>query len=193
MPVLFSDTKFVLICYSRHEDGCKSLPCEGVRITAAVSFSSVQFSRSVAQSCPTLCDSMNRNSQSSLKLTSIESMMPSSHLILSHPLLLLPPIPPSITVFSNESTLHMRWPKYWSFSFSIILSKEIPGLISFRKDCLDLLAVQGTLKSLLQHHSSKASIFWRSAFFTMSCSLQINENNKENECQGPPTLKKQKH
>ena len=94
MPVLFSDTKFVLICYSRHEDGCKSLPCEGVRITAAVSFSSVQFSRSVAQSCPTLCDSMNRNSQSSLKLTSIESMMPSSHLILCRPLLLLPPIPP---------------------------------------------------------------------------------------------------
>ena len=97
-------------------------------------------------------------SRSSLRLTSIESVMPSSHLILCRPLLLLPPIPPSITVFSNESTLHMRWPKYWSFSFSIIPSKEHPGLISFRMDWLDLLAVQGTLKSLLQHHSSKASI-----------------------------------
>ena len=93
--------------------------------------------------------------------------MPSSHLILCHPLLLLPPIPPSIRVFSNESTLHVRWPKYWSFSFSIIHSKEIPGLISFRMDWLDLLAVQGTLKSLLQHHSSKASILQRSAFFTV--------------------------
>ena len=91
------------------------------------------------------------NSQSSLKLTSIESVMPSSHLIPCHPLLFLPPIPPSIRVFSNESTLRMRWPKYWSFSFSIIPSKEIPGLISFKIDWLDLLAVQGTLKSLLQH------------------------------------------
>ena len=107
------------------------------------------------------------NSQSSLKLTSIESVMPSSHLILWRPLLLLPLIPPSIRVFSNESTLHMRWPKYWSFSFSIIPSKEIPGLISFRMDGLDLLAVQGTLKSLLQHHSSKASIVQCSAFFTV--------------------------
>ena len=98
------------------------------------------------------------NSRSSLRLKSIESVMPSSHLILCRPLLLLPPIPPSIRGFSNESTLHMRWPKYWSFSFSIIPSKEIPGLISFRMDWLDLLAVQGTLKSLLQHHSSKASI-----------------------------------
>ena len=97
--------------------------------------------------------------QSSLRLTSIESVMPSSHLILGHPLLFLPPIPPSIRVFSNESTLRMRWPKYWSFSFSIIPSKEIPGLISFRMDWLDLLAVQGTLKSLLQHHSSKHQFF----------------------------------
>ena len=97
--------------------------------------------------------------------------MPSSHLILCHPLLLLPPLPPSIRVFSNESTLCMRWPKYWSFfSFSIIPSKEIPGLISFRMDWLDLLAVQGTLKSLLQHHSSKASILQRSAFFTVQLS-----------------------
>ena len=98
------------------------------------------------------------NSQISLKFWSIKSVMPSSHLILCHPLLLLPPIPPSIRVFSSELTLCMRWPKYWSFSFSIIPSKEIPGLISFRMDCLDLLAVQGTLKNLLQHHSSKASI-----------------------------------
>ena len=96
--------------------------------------------------------------------------MPSNHLILCCPLLLMPPIPPSIRVFSNESTLHMRWPKYWSFSFSISPSKEIPGLISFRMDWLDLLAVQGTLKSLLQHHSSKASILWRSAFFTVQLS-----------------------
>ena len=107
------------------------------------------------------------NSQSSLRLTSIESVMQSSHLTLCRPLLLLPPIPPSIRVFSNESTLCMRGPKYWSFSFSIIPSKEIPGLISFRMDWLDLLAVQGTLKSLLQHHSSKASILQCSAFFTV--------------------------
>ena len=98
------------------------------------------------------------NSRSSLRLMSIESVMPSSHLILCHPLLLPPPIPPSITVFSNESTLCMKWPKYWSFSFSIIPSKEISGLISFRMDWLDLLAVQRTLKSLFQHQSSKASI-----------------------------------
>ena len=96
--------------------------------------------------------------------------MPSSHLILCCPLLLLPPIPPSIRVFSKESTLHMRWPKYWSFSFSIIPSKVHPGLISFRMDWLDLLAVQGTLKSLLQHHSSKASILWCSPFFTAQLS-----------------------
>ena len=98
------------------------------------------------------------NSRSSLRLTSIESVMPSSHLILCRPLLLLPLIPPSIRVFPNESTLCMRWPKYWSFSFRIIPSKEHPGLISFRMDWLDLLAVQGTLKSVLQHHSSRASI-----------------------------------
>ena len=107
------------------------------------------------------------NSRSSLRLTSIELVMPSSHLILCRPLFLLPPIPPSIRVFYNESTLHMRWPKYWSFSFSISPSNEHPGLISFRMDRLDLLAVQGTLKSLLQHHSSKASILRCSAFFTV--------------------------
>ena len=110
------------------------------------------------------------SSQSSLKFTSIESVMPSSHLILCHSLLLLPPIPPSIGVFSNESTLCRRWPKYWSFSFSIIPSKEHPGLISFRMDWLDLLAVQATLRSLLQHHSSKALILWRSVFFTVQLS-----------------------
>ena len=110
------------------------------------------------------------NSWSSLRVISIESVMPSSHLILGRPLLLLPPIPPSIRVFSNGSTLYMRWPKYWSFSFSIISSKEIPGLISFRMNWLDLLAVQGTLKSLLQHHSSKASILQRSAFIIVQLS-----------------------
>ena len=141
-------------------------------------FSSVQFS-SVIQSCPTLCNPMNRSMpglpvhhqlQEFTRLTSIESVMPSSHLILCCSLLLLPPIPPSIRVFSNESTLRLRWPKYWSFSFTISPSKEIPGLISFRMDWLDLLAVQGTLKNLLQHHSSKASILWHSAFFTVQLS-----------------------
>ena len=132
-----------------------------------------------AQSCPTHCDPMNRSTpglpvhhqlQGSLTLTSIESVTPSSNFILCRSLLLLPPIPPSIRVFSNESALHMTWPKYWSFSFSIIPSKEIPGLISLRIDWLDLLAVQGTLKSLLQHHSSKASILRRSDFFTVQLS-----------------------
>ena len=110
------------------------------------------------------------NSRSSLKLMSIRSVMPSSHLILCRPLLLLPPIPPSIKVFSNESNLRVRWPKYRSFSFSISPSNEHPGLISFRMDWLDLLAVQGILKSLLQHHSSKASILWCSAFFAVQLS-----------------------
>ena len=147
-------------------------------------FSSVQFSRSV------MSDSLrphelqhtrppvHHNSRSSLRLMSIESVMPSSHLILCLSLLLLPPIPPSITVFSNESTLSMRWPKYWSFSFSIIPSKEIPGLISFRMDWLDLHAVQGTLKSLLQHHSSKASILQHSAFFTVQLSYPYMTTGK---------------
>ena len=109
---------------------------------------------------------------------SIELVMPSNHLILCHPLPLLPPIPPSIRVFSNESTLRMRWPKYWSFSFSISPSNEYPGLISFRMDWLDLLAVQGTLKSLLQHHSSKASILRRSAFFTVQLSHPYTTTGK---------------
>ena len=110
------------------------------------------------------------NSRSSPKPTSIESVMPSSHLILCRPLFLLPPIPPSIRVFSNESALCIRWPKYWSFSFNISPSNDYSGLISFRMDWLDLRAVQGTLKSLLQHHSSKASILWYSAFFIVQLS-----------------------
>jgi len=139
---------------------------------------SVQFS-SVAQSCLTLCDPMNCSTPGLpvhhqlpefTQHTSIRSVMPSSHLILCRPLFLLPPIPPSIRLFSSESTLCIRWPKYWSFSFSIIPSKEHPGPISFRMDWLDLLAVYGTLKSLLQHHNSKASILWHSAFFTVQLS-----------------------
>ena len=127
---------------------------------------------SVAQSCPTLCDPMDCSTpgfpvhyQLPSKLTSIESVMPSSHLILCPPLFLLPSVFPSIRGFSNESVLRIRWPKYWGFSFSIRPSSEYSGLISFRMDWLDLLAVQGTLKSLLQHHSSKAPIIQHSAFF----------------------------
>ena len=142
-------------------------------------FSSVQFS-SVTQSCLTLCDPMDctpgltvhhqlsiTNPWSSLKLMSMELVMPSNQLILRCPLLLLPSIFPSIRVFSNESALCIRWPKYWSFSFNISPSNEHPGLISFTMDWLDLLAVQGTLKSLFQHHSTKASILWCSALFTV--------------------------
>ena len=117
-------------------------------------------------------------SWSSLKLMFIESVMLSSLLILCRPLFLLPPIPPSIRVFPSESTLCVRWPKYWSFSFNISPSKEYPGLISFRRDWLDLLAVQGTLKSLLQHHSSKPSIHWCSAFFTVQLSHPYMTNGK---------------
>ena len=144
----------------------------------------VQFS-SVTQSCPTLCDSMNRSTPDfpvHHKLPeftqihvhqvgdAIQLVMPSSHLILCRPLLLLHPIPPSIRVFSNESALHMRWPKYWSFSFSISPSNEHPGLISFRMDWLDLLAVQGTFKSLLQHHSSKKHQFFGAQLSSQSSS-----------------------
>ena len=117
------------------------------------------------------------NSWSSPKLMCIELVMSSSHLILCRPLLLLPPILPSLKVFSNESTLHMRWPKYWSFSFNISPSNEYPGPISFRMDWLDLLAVPRTLKSLLQHHSSKASILWHSAFFTVQLSHPYWKNH----------------
>ena len=146
---------------------------------ARAHFMQVQFS-SVAQLCPTLCNPMNHSTPGLpvhhqlpefTQLTSIELVMPSSYLILCRSLFLLPPVLPSIRVFSNESTLSMRWPKYWSFSFSIIPSKEYPGLISFRMDCwLDLITVQGTLKSLLQHHSSKASVLRCSAFFTVQIS-----------------------
>ena len=148
---------------------------EGLKATGSeLNNSTFVFSSVQSLSQVRLCDPMIAayqgslsitNSQSSLRLTSIESVMPSSHLILCRPLLLLPEIPPSIKVFSNESTLRMRWPKYWSLSFSIIPSKEHPGPISYRMDWLDLLAVQGTLKSLLQHHSSKVSILQCSAFF----------------------------
>ena len=147
---------------------------------------SVQFS-SVAQSCLTLCDPMNCSTPglpvhhqlpSSPKLMCIESVMPSSHLILCRPLLLLPPVPPSIRVFSSESILRMRWPKFWSFSLSISPSNEHPGLASFRMDWLDLLAVQETLKSLLQHHSSKTSILRCSAFFTVQLSHPYTTTGK---------------
>ena len=156
----------------------ESLCCPQETITTLLNsyqFSSVQFSRSVMSDslqphelqharppCPSPTPGVHSDSRA--------SVMPSSHLFLCYPLLLLPPIPPSIRVFSNESTLLMRRPKYWSFNFSIIPSKEIPGLISFRMDWLDLLAVQGTLKSLLQHHSSKASILRHSVFFTVQLS-----------------------
>ena len=118
------------------------------------------------------------NSQNLLKLMSIESVMPSNYLIFCHPLFLLPPIPPRIRIFSNESTLRMRWLKYWHFSFSIIPSKEIPGLISFRMDESDVLEVQGTLKSLLQHHSSKATILWTSAFYMVQLSCPYMTTGK---------------
>ena len=154
--------KIILLCYKGLLfplfSSVQSLSC--VRLFAAPWIAARQASLSIT------------NSRSSLRLRSIESVMPSSHLILCRPLLLLPPIPPSIRVFSNESTLCMRWPKYWSLSFSNISSKEHPGLISFRMDWLDLLSVQRTLKSLLQHHSSKASILQRSAFFK-SCQIII--------------------
>ena len=149
-----------------------------IRITSFCSFSStssLSFS-SVAQWCPTLATQQTAARQASLSITNIQSppkpissivlVMPSNHLILCHPLLLLPSIFPSIRVFSNESALHIRWPKYWHFNFNISPSSEHPGRISFRMDSLDLLEVQGTLKSLIQHHSSKASILLCSAFFS---------------------------
>ena len=136
------------------------------RFSHAVVFDSLRPHESQHARPPCLSPSLRVH----LKLMSIKLVMPSSHLIFCPPLLLLPPIPPSIRVFSNELTLHMRWPNNWSFSFSIIPSNEHPGLISFRIDWLDLLAVQGTLKSLLQHHSSKASILQCSALFTVQLS-----------------------
>ena len=152
-------------------EGC----CDKGPQTRRLQFSSVQlFSRvrlfATSWTTAVQASLSITNSRSLLKLISIESVMPSNHLILCQPLLLLPSIFPSIRVFSNESVLSIRWPKDWSFSFSISPSKEYPGLISFRMDRLDLLAVQGTLKSLLQHHSSKASILQHSAFFTVQLS-----------------------
>ena len=162
--IKFTHSCFILVhCFLKrwcsllpHPASVQSLSC--VRIFATPWIAACQASQSITISW------------SSLRLTSIKSMMPSSHLILCCPLFLLPPIPPSIRVFSNESTLRMRWPKYWSLNFSIIPSKQYPGLISFRMDWLDLLSVQGTLKSLLQHHSSKASILQHSAFITVQLS-----------------------
>ena len=151
-----------------------------------INYISFQFS-SVTQLCPTLCDPMDCSTPGlpvhhqlpEFTQTQVHQVSDAiSHLILCRPLLLLPPIPPSIRVFSNESTLLMRWPNYWSFSFSIIPSKEHPGLISFRMDWLYLLAVQGALKSLLQHHSSKALILWHSAFFTVQLSHQYMTTGK---------------
>ena len=150
-PFTYLETSWLLQCSS-----VQSLSCVWLFVTPWITAHQVSLSIT--------------NSRSSLKLTSIKSVMPSNHLILCRPILLLLPIPPSIRVFSNESTLHVRWPKYWNFSFSISPSYEHPGLISFRMDWLDLLAVQGTLKSLLQHHSSKASILRHSAFFTVQLS-----------------------
>ena len=160
------------LCLPLHSFSAK---CSSVRLPRFHQFSSVQSFSCVrlfgtpwiAARQASLSITISRGS---LRLMSIESAMPPSHLILCHPLLFLNPILPSIRVFSNESTLCMRWPKYWSFSFSIIPSKEHPGLISFRMDWLDLLSVQGTLKSLLQHHSSKASVLRCSAFFTVQLS-----------------------
>ena len=151
--------------------------CKDSGMTEQLTNSCIQFS-SVAQSCPTLCNPMDcsmpgfpgHHQQSLLTLLAIESVIPSNHLILCHPLLLPPSIFPSVRVVSNESVLRIRWPKDWSLSFSISPSYEYSGLISFRMDWLDLLAVQGTLKSLLQHHSSKTSVIQHSAFFIVQLS-----------------------
>ena len=151
-------TKSVIIRIKSSYSSCSVQSLSHVRLFATPWITARQASLSIT------------NSQSLLKHMSIKLVMPSNHLTLCHPLLLLPPIPRSIRVFSNESTLCMRWPKYWSFSFSISSSNEHPGLISFRMDWLDLLSVQETLKSLLQHHSSKASIFQCSAFFMVQLS-----------------------
>ena len=155
------------------------LQCRGPSLNLSMRTRFHRCYHSVAQSCLTLCDPMTAACQASLSITnswsllkrmSIKLVMPSNHLILCHPLLLLPSIFPNIRVFSNESALRIRWPKYWSFSFNISPSNEYSGLISFRMDWLDLLAVQGTLKSLLQHHSSKASVLRCSAFFIVQLS-----------------------
>ena len=176
-------TSFFFVCYFSFIYLLKNLNWDIIDTWHYIQFSSVQsLSRVYLFVTPwiTACQASLSitNSQSLPKLMSIELLMPSSHLILCRHLLFLPPIPPSIRVFSKESTLRMRWPKYWSLSFSIITSKEHPGLISFRIDWLDLLAVQGTLKSLLQHHSSKASILRCSAFFTVQLSHPYTTTGK---------------
>ena len=153
--------------------------CKVLRITSSVQFSHSIMSNSAASRTAACQASLSiTNSRSLLKLMSIESVMPSNHLVLCGPLLLPPSIFPSIRVFSNESALHIRWPKYWSFSFNISPSNEYSGLISFRMDWLDLLAIQGNLKSLLQHHSSKASIRWCSAFFIVQLSYPYMTTGK---------------
>ena len=160
-PILVTKFSYLLLCTWE----CIIIYLISVQFSSVQSLSRVRlFATHESQHARPPCPSPTPRVHSD---PSIESMMPSSHLILCHPLLFLPPIPPSIRVFSNESTLRKRWPKYWSFSFSIIPSKEHPGLISFRMDWLDLLEVQGTLKTLLPHHSSKASIIWLSAVFTV--------------------------
>ena len=172
--------KIILIAFKIHPEfdyfsPPPPLPLTQVTINSHLDYSSVQFSHSVVSLCHSWTAACQpslsiTNSWSLLKLMSIESVMPSSHLILCRPLLLLPSIFPSIRVFSDESALHLRWPKCWSFSFNISPSNEHSGLISFRMDWLDLLAIQGTLKSLPQHHSSKASILRCSAFFIVQLS-----------------------
>ena len=152
-----------------------------LKYSSILGLQSVQFSCSVVSNSLRPHESQHASPPCPSPTPGVHSnSCPSSHLILCCPLLLLPPIPPNIRVFSNESTLRMKWPKYWSFSFSIIPSREIPGPISFRMDWLDLLAVQGTLKSLLQHHSSKASILWHSAFFTVQLSHPYMTTGKTN-------------
>ena len=159
-----------LSCTSAIDFQC-SIKTEFVKILPAIQFSSVSFlSDYDPMACSTPISPSFTSSRSLCKLMSIESVMPSNHLILCQPLLLPPSIFPSISVFSNESVLPIRWPKYWSFSFSISPSNEYSGLISFRMDWVDLLAIQGTLKSLLQHYSSKISILWHSAFFIIQLS-----------------------
>ena len=162
----FMDNKKMLLWIIQYPQTSSVQSLSHVRLFATLWITARQASLSIT------------NSRSSPKLMCIELVIPASHLILCRPLLLLPPIPPSIRVFSKESTLRVRWPKYWSFSFSISPSNEHPGLVFFRMDWLDLLAVQGTLKSLLQHHSSKASILRHSAFFTVRLSYPYTTTGK---------------